>query len=167
MLAAGATGLVARVPDRQRALVAAALLLQLKTVLDNADGQLARLTGRVTALGRYLDSESDLARRRGALRGDRLGDRRWVLAAAGFACLTAVLGVNYNAERLYRARGEPAERCRATGLAACSPASTPCVYAPQDRLVERFVERRLRGAARSAAGVPRPGHRRACWPTSA
>ena len=41
-------------------LVAAALLVQLKTLLDNADGQLARLTGRVTAFGRYLDSECDL-----------------------------------------------------------------------------------------------------------
>src|SRR5262245_49459619 len=41
-------------------LVAAALVLQLKTVLDNADGQLARASGKVTVLGRYLDSESDL-----------------------------------------------------------------------------------------------------------
>ena len=41
-------------------LVVAALLVQAKTVFDNADGQLARLTGRVTAFGRYLDSECDL-----------------------------------------------------------------------------------------------------------
>ena len=40
--------------------VAAALLLQLKTVLDNADGQLARAAGKESVLGRYLDSESDL-----------------------------------------------------------------------------------------------------------
>ena len=29
-------------------------------MLDNADGQLARLSGRITAFGRYLDSELDL-----------------------------------------------------------------------------------------------------------
>ena len=34
--------------------------MQLKTVLDNADGQLARLSGRITSFGRYLDSELDL-----------------------------------------------------------------------------------------------------------
>ena len=38
----------------------AAVLLQVKTVLDGADGQLARALDRVTVLGRYLDSESDL-----------------------------------------------------------------------------------------------------------
>ena len=38
----------------------AAILVQAKTVLDNADGQLARLSGRITAFGRYLDSELDL-----------------------------------------------------------------------------------------------------------
>ena len=36
------------------------VLLQLKTVLDNADGQLARASGRVTLTGRYLDTEADL-----------------------------------------------------------------------------------------------------------
>ena len=54
-------------------LLAAALLVQLKTLLDNADGQLARLTGRTSAFGRYLDSEVDLARQRSALRRDSAG----------------------------------------------------------------------------------------------
>lgn len=40
--------------------LAAALLLQIKTILDNADGQLARLRGEVSELGRYLDTELDL-----------------------------------------------------------------------------------------------------------
>ena len=39
---------------------ARALLLQLKTLLDNADGQLARRSGRTSAFGRYLDTEVDL-----------------------------------------------------------------------------------------------------------
>ena len=40
------------------------LLLQPKTVLDNADGQLARTTGQISALGRYLDSLCDLRHER-------------------------------------------------------------------------------------------------------
>ncbi len=70
-----------------------------------------------------------------------------MLAAAGFACLTLVLGVNYNAERLYRREHRrPSEAMpAATGLAGVLARFYALVYAPQDRLVERFVERRLRG----------------------
>ena len=57
-------------------LVAAALLLQLKTVLDNADGQLARATGRVTVLGRYLDSESDCSSNAALFAALGCGDRQ-------------------------------------------------------------------------------------------
>jgi hypothetical protein len=72
---------------------------------------------------------------------------RWVLAAAAFACLTLVLGVNYTVERLYRReRGEPADAMpAATGLAGLLARVYAVVYAPQDRLVERFAEWRLRG----------------------
>ena len=41
-------------------LVLAAVLFQVKTLLDNADGPLARVTGRVTLVGRYLDTLADL-----------------------------------------------------------------------------------------------------------
>jgi len=145
VLAAGATGLVAAYLIGSGAFVAAALLLQLKTVLDNADGQLARATGRVTALGRYLDSESDLVVDAALFAGIGWATGRWVLAAVGFASLTLVLGVNYNIERLYRReRGEPAEAMpAATGLAGALARAYALVYAPQDRLVERFVGRRL------------------------
>ena len=57
---AGATGIVAAIQLAQGRLLLAAILIQTKTVLDNADGQLARLSGRITAFGRYLDSELDL-----------------------------------------------------------------------------------------------------------
>ena len=57
---AGATGIAAAVQLAQGRLLLAAILIQAKTVLDNADGQLARLSGRITAFGRYLDSELDL-----------------------------------------------------------------------------------------------------------
>ena len=71
-------------------------------MLDNADGQLARLTGRESVLGRYLDSESDLlvdAALLAAL-GSLTGEHG--LALAAFVVLTLVLGINFNLERLFR-----------------------------------------------------------------
>jgi archaetidylinositol phosphate synthase len=147
--AAGATGLAAAVELGRGRLVAAALLLQLKTVLDNADGQLARLTGRESALGRYLDSESDLLV--DAALSAALGWTvdSWALGLATFACLTLVLGVNYNVERLYRReRGDATDPTPpASGLAGALARLYAVAYGPQDRLVEGFAERRLRGAA--------------------
>ena len=129
-------------------LVLAAAALQLKTVLDNADGQLARASGRESVLGRYLDSESDLLVNAAvfAALGYRTG--HVLLAFAAFAALTLVLSVDFNLERLYRSeRGEVREAMPpAEGLAGVLARVYGIVYAPQDRLVERFVESRLRGA---------------------
>jgi archaetidylinositol phosphate synthase len=118
-------------------LVVAALLVQLKTVLDNADGQLARLTGRVTVFGRYLDSECDLLVDAALFAALGWYTQRPLVAAAGFAALTFVLSVNFNVERLAR------------GVRASSDASVlgrvySVLYGWQDRAVERFVDRRTR-----------------------
>jgi phosphatidylglycerophosphate synthase len=149
VLAAGAVGIAGAVAIGSGELLTAALLLQLKTVLDNADGQLARVTNRVTPLGRYLDSESDLVVDAAICAALGWATGRPLLAAAAFACLTLVLGVNFNVERLYRReRGEPADPMPAAdGLAGVLARVYRLVYAPQDRLVERFAERRLRGAS--------------------
>lgn len=151
--ASGATGIAAAVELAQGRFLLAALLVQLKTVLDNADGQLARLSGRITPFGRYLDSELDLLVNAALFAAVGWSTGRPLLAAAGFVALTTVLSVNYNAERLYRAeRGEeasamPAATGRADGLLRGLYA---LIYAPQDRLVERFVARRLRAAGPQA-----------------
>lgn len=149
-LSAGATGVAAAVVLGSGHLVVAAVLVQAKTVLDNADGQLARLTGRVTAAGRYLDSELDLVVDAAlfAAVGWRTGHA--VAAAVGFACLTAVLSVNFNVERLYRAErgGEAPAMPDAPGrVAALLRGAYALLYAPQDRLVERFHAWRLRDAS--------------------
>ena len=151
--AAGATGIVAALELVQGRFLVAALLVQLKTVLDNADGQLARLSGRITAFGRYLDSELDLLVNAALFAAVGWSTGQYVLAAAGFLALTTVLNVNYNAERLYRAeRGEQASAMpeatgRADGLLRWLYA---LVYAPQDRLVEHFFAHRLRAAGPQA-----------------
>ena len=148
--ASGATGIVAALELAQGRFLLAALLVQLKTVLDNADGQLARLSGRVTPFGRYLDSELDLLVNAALFAAIGWSTGQVTLALAGFLALTTVLNVNFNAERLYRAEhGEPASPMpetsgRADGLLR---GLYVLLYAPQDRLVERVVARRLRHAS--------------------
>jgi phosphatidylglycerophosphate synthase len=150
---AGTTGLVAAVLLGRGHLVAAGLVVQVKTVLDNADGQLARLTGRVTAFGRYLDSELDLFVNAALFAALAWSTGQVLLPLAGFVALTAVLSVNFNVERLYRAERDGAAPAMPEALsrpAAALRRVYALLYAPQDRLVERFVERRLRGASAAA-----------------
>ncbi|MGZ4340258.1 MAG: CDP-alcohol phosphatidyltransferase family protein [Gaiellaceae bacterium] len=147
--ASGAAGVAGAVELARGHLVVAALLVQLKTVLDNADGQLARLTGRMTVFGRYLDSEVDMLVDAALFAGLGYYTGQWLAALAGFAALTTVLSVNYNVERLYRTeRGDtagamPEAETRPTALLR---RVYGLVYAPQDRLVDRFLERRVRDA---------------------
>jgi phosphatidylglycerophosphate synthase len=135
VLAGTATGIAAAVEIGRHGFVVAALLLQLKTVLDNADGQLARLSGRITAFGRYLDSESDLLVDAAVFVALGLWIGPW-LALVGFVVLTAVLSLNFNLERLRR--GAPAEMPDDSLVARLYA----LVYAPQDRLAEALVRRR-------------------------
>ncbi|MGZ4410705.1 MAG: CDP-alcohol phosphatidyltransferase family protein [Gaiellaceae bacterium] len=147
VVATGAgSGLAAAWLIGDRRLLGAALVLQLKTLLDNADGQLARASGRTSAFGRYLDSESDLLVNAAIFIAlGHVAGRPW-LAFAAFVALTLVLSANFNLERLYRReRGGAAEAMPpATGAATVLAAVYRVVYAPQDRLIERFCEQRLR-----------------------
>ncbi|MFN4231385.1 MULTISPECIES: CDP-alcohol phosphatidyltransferase family protein [Thermus] len=129
----------------------AALLLQLKTILDNADGQLARLRGEVTELGRYLDTELDLL---GNLflflaLGARTG--AWELAFVAFGVFTLVQSYDFNLERLYReARGLPlpaGEGDPPTSLLAFLRGVYRLFFLPQDwgiRALEGFLLGRFR-----------------------
>jgi phosphatidylglycerophosphate synthase len=99
VLLAASVGIAGAVELARGDFIAAALLVQLKTVLDNADGQLARLTGRVSAFGRYLDSECDLL-----VHAALFAALRTPLAALGFVLLTLVLSTNFNVERIASSR---------------------------------------------------------------
>jgi phosphatidylglycerophosphate synthase len=140
-------GLAGAVAIARGDLVAAALLLQAKTVLDNSDGQLARATGRTSVLGRYLDSESDLLVNAAVFAALARTTGEPLLAAAAFLVLTVVLSLDFDLERLYRReRGDdrdpapPAETASARALARVYAV----VYGTQDRVIESFVEWRLR-----------------------
>jgi phosphatidylglycerophosphate synthase len=138
--AAGAAGVAAAVELGRSSLLVAALLVQLKTLLDNADGQLARLTGRASAFGRYLDSEVDLLVNAALFAALGWASGRPAPALAGFLALTIVVSLNFNAERLARgAVAEPEDEAPATGVLRRIYA---VVYAPQDRLAEWLVSRR-------------------------
>ena len=138
-ICAGAAGIGAAVELGGGSLLAAALLVELKTLLDNADGQLARLTGRTSAFGRYLDSEVDLLVNAALFAALGWTTGQPALALAGFLALTSVLSLNFNAERL--ARGGVAEPEAETGATAFLRGIYGLVYAPQDRLAEALVAR--------------------------
>ena len=140
VVAAGAAGLAAAVELGRGSLIAAALLIQLKTLLDNADGQLARLTGRTSAFGRYLDSEVDLLVNAALFAALGWATGKPALAIVAFLALTSVLSLNFNAERLSRLSVvEPDRGGRPTTLLRRIYAA---VYAPQDRLAEWLAARR-------------------------
>ena len=138
VLAGCAAGIAAAVELARGELLAAAGLLVLKTVLDGADGALARAADRVTAFGRYLDSDCDLIVNAALFAAIGYATGRWFLAVTGFASSTIVLSLNFNLRRLYAGTeampegGGIARRCY------------ELVYAPQDRLADRLVRRRPR-----------------------
>ncbi|HEY3578827.1 MAG TPA: CDP-alcohol phosphatidyltransferase family protein [Gaiellaceae bacterium] len=148
---AGAAGIAAAVELGRGSLLAAALVIQLKTLLDNADGQLARLTGRTSAFGRYLDSEVDLLVNLALFVALAWTTAQPVVALAGLVALTSVLSLNFNVERLSRAAtAEPEAEGRGTAFLRWI---YRLVYAPQDRLAEALVARRPALASPTAVSL--------------
>jgi phosphatidylglycerophosphate synthase len=139
--AAGVAGLAAAVELGRGSLIATAVLIQLKTLLDNADGQLARLTGRISAFGRYLDSEVDLLVNAALFAALAWTTGQVALVLVGFLALTSVLSLNFNAERLSQAR--PAEPKELEGRATAALRRIyGFLYSPQDRLAQALAARR-------------------------
>jgi len=85
--------------------LAAALILQLVTILDAADGQLARSRGQLSLLGRYLDTEVDFLVHL-ALFAALAAVCGLAAAIAGLVVLTLVLSLDYNLVLVHRGGGE-------------------------------------------------------------
>jgi archaetidylinositol phosphate synthase len=146
VLANAAIGLVAAVVLARGELVAAAVLLQLKTLLDNTDGQLARATGRVTLVGRYLDTIADLVVNAAVLAALGYVTDQPLLALAAFLALTFVLAADFNATELYRrAHGSPTPRPPSTGgrVERLLERIYGVVFGPLDRVLRAFAARRF------------------------
>lgn len=122
----------------------AALLLQLKTILDNADGQLARLRGEESELGRYLDSGMDFLGNAALFFALYLREGEGWLVLLGFLVFTLTQAWDFNLEYLYRkARGEPFRpklQDPPSFWLSLFRGLYALVYAPQDRLVRGLEE---------------------------
>ena len=127
--------------------LAAAVLLQVKSLLDNADGGLARATGRVTRMGRYLDTLMDLVVNAALFVALAQHGPGW-LALLAFVALTLVLSTEFNAMR--RHLEEHAEQPPALdeappgappGVLALLEGAYDTLLAPQDRLL-RYLDAR-------------------------
>jgi archaetidylinositol phosphate synthase len=158
VLANVAAGVAGAAAIQQDVLVLAAVLLQLKTLLDNTDGRLARVSGRVSLLGRYLDTEADLVVN--ALVLAALGataDTPW-LAGAAFCALIAVLSTSFNFGEVHReVYGRPALLHRRSGgvVERALEGLYRAVFAPQDRLLRALWARRLERILRHEADSER------------
>jgi phosphatidylserine synthase len=123
-------------------------LLQVKTLLDNVDGALARATGRVTLAGRYLDTVADLVVNAAVLAALGIVTDEPVLAAAAFVALTVVLAVDFNVTELYReSRGTPTVQPAPAGGAVerVLAGVYRVVLGPLDRAVRGFSAWRFAG----------------------
>jgi phosphatidylglycerophosphate synthase len=150
----------------------AALLLLAKAFLDNVDGGLARATGRVTLMGRYLDTVLDTVVNALLFAALALhGPGAWgaPLALGAYAALVVVLSLDFNLERRYKAlRGLVARE--AHSVPAGAPERRLAAFrgfyerflAPQDAAIDRLDERafaRLTGTAYATA----PLDQRLAW----
>jgi len=163
VVANGVAGLGAAVAVVRGDLLAGALLLWLKTLLDNTDGQLARASGRKSALGRYLDTEVDLLVNIALFAALAHETGAPVLAVASLLALTFVLSADFNADVLYRRhRGEhvvtqPSAEREGT-LAKWLASLYAAVFAPHDRLLQGIARWR-RGRLTEVVGDPEAGRR--------
>ncbi|MFN8508967.1 MAG: CDP-alcohol phosphatidyltransferase family protein [Deinococcaceae bacterium] len=128
----------------------AALLINLKTVLDNADGQLARARKETSEMGRYLDTEMDWVVNAALFYaiGTRADKRRWSVLA--FAGLNLILTLDFQWEAAYqRARGKVFRTLSdqiegSPHVLALLQGIYSVIFSPQDRLVEGFDAWRCR-----------------------
>ncbi|HEX7022650.1 MAG TPA: CDP-alcohol phosphatidyltransferase family protein [Trueperaceae bacterium] len=144
---------------RPEALWMVAVLLQLKTLLDNADGGVARASGRVTQLGRYLDTLMDLLVNFCLFAAlARYGPP--AAAFGGFVLLTVILSLDHNLEALYRAQRQPRHPDEPVPVGAPRPlfhlvkGSYDLLLGAQDRLIrhlDRAAFERLSGLQASSA----------------
>ncbi len=126
---------------------AAALLLQIKTLLDNVDGSLARATGQVTQMGRYLDTVLDTAVNlllflALALHGP--GGLALPLALGAYLVLMLLFSLDFNLKRLHRSASGAGEATKdappgaPTAVLAFFRGVYDGILAPQDRMIERW-----------------------------
>ena len=130
-------------------LILPAILIQVKTILDNADGQLARASNMISEIGRYLDTEGDTVVNAALFTGLGILTGAWFLAILAFITFTLLLSFDFNWEYLYRLeRHEPFRASPDTSRENQTVLRfLEGVYAgffkPQDLAIRRFSESRF------------------------
>ncbi len=130
-------------------LIWAALLIQIKTILDNADGQLARASGMVSEIGRYADTEGDLIVNIALFAGLGWFTGQWLPAILGFAIFTLMLSLDFNWEYLYRLerkeyfRPAPDTSQENQTVLRFLEQFYAAIFKPQDNLIRAFTEKRF------------------------
>jgi archaetidylinositol phosphate synthase len=142
-------GVLAGVLIAQNQLVWAAVLIQIKTILDNADGQLARASGMVTEIGRYADTEGDFVVNAALFAGLGALTGQWWLALLAFVIFTLMLSLDFNWEYLYRLerkeyfRPAPDTSKENQTILGWLEWFYATVFKPQDNLLRRLSEARF------------------------
>ncbi len=158
-------GVVAGILIARGDLIWAAWLIQIKTVLDNADGQLARASGMVSEIGRYADTEGDFIVNSALFAGLGWLTGQWILALFAFVVFTLMLSLDFNWEYLYRLerkeyfRPAPDTSQENQVVLRLLEQFYAVIFKPQDNLIRNFCERRFQAlyikhpnaAAREAA----------------
>ncbi len=128
--------------------VLAAALVAIKTVLDAADGQLARATEQTSVLGRYLDSEGDVLVNLALFVGVAVQTKLWFLSLLAFVVLTIFLSLDFNFEYLFQtARGqvfrpEPHDP-KETGVVKILKNIYQVFFGVQDKYIRAFANARF------------------------
>ena len=137
VLVQGFLGALAALFVARGADLAAALLLVLRSILDNADGQLARARRQTSQLGRYLDTEVDLVTNLLVFLALGLRTGRVGLAFLSFLLLVLLLSADYalnSPKTLPEARG-------AEPWASRLEAFYRAFFGPQDAFFARLFAR--------------------------
>ncbi len=146
VVAHSVVGMIAAICIAHGQYIAAGFLIQIKSVLDGVDGQLARRKHQESELGRYLDTVMDFLVNIALFTAlyFRIGHGDWVLL--GFLGFTLIQSWDFNVEYLYRlSRGETF-RPKVEGPDSLAlrffRGFYQLVFAPQDQLI-RLLEWRL------------------------
>lgn len=127
----------------------AAILIQIKTILDNADGQLARASGMVSEIGRYADTEGDFIVNIALFAGLGAYTGAWFLALIAFIIFTLLLSLDFNWEYLYRLerkeyfRPAPDTSKENQVVLRFLENFYATIFKPQDNLIRSFSEQRF------------------------
>lgn len=142
-------GIYAGVLIYQNKYIESAVLIFIKTILDAADGQLARATDQVSDLGRYLDSEGDFLVNFSLFIFIGIATQNILLSLVAFSIFTLFLSLDYNFEfafqksRLQEFRAKPKLNDENTKSTIFFRKIYEFIFGKQDYFIRKFIYSRF------------------------